>query len=164
MYKKFAFVLSFLFILSFTTTIFANDGLKALHNLKGVFINLNIDNRVSPGISKQHFDNEVLLNYAKRELAEKLRSVSGIRFFKPSDPHLKIDIIIEGEKQLKENMCYVKVNAYLVQGTYEWRKGYNASCKLFADRQKNEFQNEIKFILEKLLNDFSVNYKVANKA
>lgn len=164
MYKKFALGLLFLFVLSFSATTFAKDGLEALHNLKGVFVNLNIENKVSPGIPRQHFDKEVLLNYSKKELAEKLSSVSGIKLFNPSDPHLKIDMIIEGKEQLKENMYNVKVNAYLKQGAQEWRKEYNVSCKLLADSQKYEFQNEIKIILERLLNDFSVNYKIANKA
>ncbi len=171
-------VIIFLFVLSLPVVSVAQDKLDALRDLKGVFVNLNIRNKVPQGIPRLYINKKYLLDYMKQELVKNLRDIKEMRLFKSFDPHLKLDMVIEGKKQLKENMYYVTVNASLKHGTKTWYKEYNTSFptqvykqllalangKHKVDLQKNGFQNHLKiYLLKSIMYDFAKDCKAARR-
>ncbi len=173
-------VIIFLFVLSLPVVSVAQDKLDALRDLKGVFVNLNIRNKVPQGIPRLYINKKYLLDYTKQELVKNLRDIKEMRLFKSFDPHLKLDMVIEGKKQLKENMYYVTVNASLKHGAKTWHKEYNTSfptqvyknrlalaealAESKADLQKNGFQNHLKiYLLKSIMYDFAKDCKAARR-
>lgn len=125
-------IATFLFINLPLNTSYADSDIAALGDLKGIYVNLKINDRTPQGIPKQRIDKKKLLKSIEKQLINTIGKERGIRLFKSIDPHLNVNVIIEGQEhhttdRLKKYMYYVTVEANIDRNASEWYKEYTES-------------------------------------
>ncbi|MGR3302955.1 MAG: hypothetical protein ACUZ8I_10695 [Candidatus Scalindua sp.] len=125
-------IVTFLLINLPLNTSYADSDIAALGDLKGLYVNLKINDRTPQGIPKQRIDKKRLLKYVEKELINTIGKERGIRLFKSIDPHLNVKVTIEGEEhhasdRVKKYMYYVTVKASLERNAAEWYREYTKS-------------------------------------
>ena len=118
-------IATFLLINLPLNTSYSDSDIAALGNLKGIYVNLKINDKVPQGIPKQRIDKKRLLKYIEKELINTIGKERGIRLFKAIDPHLNVEVIIEGQELHaadgpKKYKYYVTVKASLERNASEW--------------------------------------------
>ena len=124
-------IATFLLINLPLNTSYADSDIAALGNLKGIYVNLKINDRTPQGVPKQRIDKKKLLKYVEKELINTIGKERGIRLFKAIDPHLNVEVIIEGQEhhaadRLQKYMYYVTVKASLERNAVEWYREHTA--------------------------------------
>ena len=122
-------IATFLLINLPLNTSYANSDIAALGDLKGIYVNLKINDRTPQGVPKQRIDKKKLLKYIEKQLINTIGKERGIKLFKSIDPHLNVNVIIECQEhhaadRLKKYMYYVTVEAVIDRNASEWYREY----------------------------------------
>jgi hypothetical protein len=132
-------VATFLLINLLLSSSYADSDIAALGDLKGIYVNLKINDRTPPGMPRQRIDKKKLLKYVEKKLTNTIGKERGIRLFKSIDPHFNVKVIIEGQEhhsadKLQTYMYHVTVEASLERNAAEWYQEYTESWEKNAKR------------------------------
>ena len=147
-------ITTFLLINLPLNTSYADSDIAALGNLKGVYVNLKINDKTPQGIPKQRIDKKRLSKYIEERLINTIGKEKGIRLFKAIDPHLNVKVIIEGQELHaaagpKKYKYYVTVKASLERNASEW---YREHTVLWTENTKviNQHKERVRKAIVKL--------------
>ena len=113
-------ITTFLLLSLLHNACFAKGDLGALGNLKGVYVNLKVRERVPHGMVLPRINRVVLSKHIKNELTELFRYAKGFKIYNTPSivPHLNVAVTIEGISQRKGYNITTK--ASLKQEGLEW--------------------------------------------
>lgn len=147
-------IATFLLFYLLLNTSYADSDIAALGNLKGVYVNLKIYDKTPQGIPKQRIDEKRLLKHIEERLIITIGKEKGIRLFKAIDPHLNVEVIIEGQElhadgRPKKYKYYVTVKASLERNASEW---YREHTVLWTENPKiiNQYKESVRKAIVKL--------------
>lgn len=161
-------IVTFLLINIPLNTSYADSDIAALGNLRGIYVNLQINDKTPQGIPKQRIDKKRLLKYIEGSLINTIGKEKGIRLFNAIDPHLNVKVIIEGQELHaaagpKKYKYYVTVKASLERNASEW---YREHTVLWTENTKviNQYKESVRKAIVKLNKAKKASYRLDQKS